>query len=193
MIKKRNENFFVYNYRQCFNFLGELKWYFVFSIEIFCLFFLIGFIFPVFFREQLISLISDLASSIEGKSTIGIILYIFLNNVQASLLSFILGIGLAVFPFITLVFNGYLLGFIGKEVVIREGFFSLWRIFPHGIFELPAIFFSTGIGLKIGIEIFTKKKSMKYNYTEGVRFFLFVVIPLLIVAAIIEGMLIMLI
>ena len=55
-----------------------------------------------------------------------------------------------------------------------------------------AIFFSIGIGLKIGTDIFRKDamKKLRYNFREGLRFFVFVVLPLLVVAGIIEGLLI---
>jgi len=42
--------------------------------------------------------------------------------------------------------------------VQTDGFLSLWRLLPHGIFELPAVFISLGMGLKIGMFIFQKKK-----------------------------------
>lgn len=189
-VKRKKENFLAGNYKKCFSFMEEIKWYFVFSVGLFSLFFLIGFIFPIFFREQIISIIADLSTMLDGKSVIGTIIFIFLNNVQSGFISFVLGIGLAVFPLMTLIFNGYLLGFVGREVAAREGILVLWRILPHGIFELPAIFLSTSIGIKIGVDFFLNKKSLKYNYREGLRFFVFVVVPLLIIAAAIEGLLI---
>ena len=67
-----------------------------------------------------------------------------------------------------------------------EGISALWRLFPHGIFELPAVIFSIGIGIKIGVDLLIvkkkKKEKLKTNYIEGLRFFLFVVIPLLLLA-----------
>jgi len=107
----------------------------------------------------------------------------------------ILGIGLAIFPLVTAIANGYLLGFVAREAVMQEGIFIFWRLFPHGIFELPAVLFSIGIGMKIGTEIFGKNagKRLKYNFREGFRFFVFVVFPLLLVAGIIEGILVSLV
>ena len=73
----------------------------------------------------------------------------------------------------------------------------MWKILPHGVFELPAIIFSIGIGLKLGWSVVggrwsarKGKGSVGYVFLEGVRFFVFVVFPLLVVAAIIEGLLI---
>ena len=74
------------------------------------------------------------------------------------------------------------------KVAARRGTFLL---VPHGIFELPAILFSIGIGFKIGIDLFSRKKgNLKYNLREALRFFIYIILPLLIIAAIIEGALI---
>jgi len=68
----------------------------------------------------------------------------------------------------------------------------LWRILPHGIFELPAVFIALGMGLKFGGFIFQKEKikSLREYFWNSLRVFLFVVLPLLIIAGIIEGTLI---
>ena len=70
----------------------------------------------------------------------------------------------------------------------------LWRIFPHGIFELPAVFISLGLGLKLGTFIFQRNKLKAFAefFWNSLRVFLFIVLPLLIIAAIIEGSLIFL-
>ncbi len=191
---KRNssESFLAYNYKKCWEFLREIRWYFFASLAIFVFFFLVGFAYPMFFREEIIDILSNLGSSIEGKDTASIITFIFFNNTQASFFAFASGIVIAIFPVLVLIFNGYLLGFVGNAVVAQEGLGELLKILPHGIFELPAIFFSTAIGIKIGVDMFRKDKGkmLKHNYSEGLRFFISVVIPLLIIAAIIEGVLI---
>jgi len=57
---------------------------------------------------------------------------------------------------------------------------------------LPAIFLSFGLGIKLGTFILQKKKieSFKDYFLNSLRVFFFVILPLLIVAAIIEGVLI---
>jgi len=66
---------------------------------------------------------------------------------------------------------------------------TLWKLFPHGIFELPAVFISLALGMKLGTFIFQKKKmnSFKDYLWNSFRIFIFVVIPLLVIAAFIEG------
>ena len=94
---------------------------------------------------------------------------------------------------ITDIFNGYLVGFVARMSVDAGGIGVLWKLFPHGIFELPAVIMSIGIGMKMGIDIFRKdKKQIARNFKEALRFLIFVVLPLLIIAGIIEGILIFL-
>jgi stage II sporulation protein M len=118
--------------------------------------------------------------------------FIFRNNLQSSFFGMIFGVVFGIFPIITIIANGYLLGYVASVAVNAEGILSLWRILPHGIFELPAIFISLGLGLKLGTFIFQKEKikSLKKNLIKSVKTFILIIIPLLIVAAIIESALI---
>ena len=168
--------------------MSECRWFFVFASGLFALTFLIGFAYPVFFRAEIFRLVEMLILKIEGKDILGLISFIFLNNLTASFMAMGLGVLFGIFPLTVCVVNGYLLGFVAREVVMKEGILAMWRIFPHGIFELPAVIFSVGMGLKIGMSVFSD--SLKYNFREGLRFFVFVVFPLLVVAGVIEGVLI---
>jgi len=120
--------------------------------------------------------------------------FIFFNNLQSSFLGMIFGFFLGIFSVITIVVNGYLLGFVSARVVQEGGVFVLWRLLPHGVFELPALFISMGLGLKLGMFVFYKKrfKTLKTFFWNSLRVFVFVIIPLLVIAAVIEGSLIVL-
>ena len=179
-------------YKKSWKFLKQSKNYIWFSAVVFILFALIGFVFPVFFQEQILNLIHGMIAELEGLSTFNLIIYIFFNNLKASFFAVILGILIGILPLITLIFNGYLLGFVARNVVAEEGVLVLWRILPHGIFELPAVIISIAFGLKIGHDVLHKKlrKNLKSDFWEALRTFVFIIIPLLIVAAIVEGVLV---
>jgi len=164
----------------------------VFALGVFMLTFLIGFVFPIFFREEIIGMIAELMASLEGLSVVELAGFIFWNNLKASFFAIILGVTIGIFPLMIGAVNGYLLGFVSREVVAQEGLLIMWRLLPHGIFELPAVILSIGIGVKIGADMFSGDvmKKLKYNFREGLRFFVFVIIPLLFVAGIIEGILV---
>ena len=184
------KNFFKTNYLKCWKFLKECRWHIVFALATFALLFVIGFIFPIFFREEIFNFIAEITAMIKGKTILELIGIIFFNNLKASFFAIVLGIGFGIFPLMIGIINGYLLGFVAREAVARGGISVMWQLFPHGIFELPAILFSIGIGLKIGLDLFRKDNKLNYNFKEGLRFFAFVIFPLLLIAGIIEGILI---
>jgi stage II sporulation protein M len=191
----KRENFFARNYKSCWKFLNESRWHMVFALGFFMLTFLIGFVFPIFFVDEIIGFINELIASLEGMSAIELIGYIFWNNLKASFFAIVLGVTFGILPLVILVTNGYLLGLVSRLAVNERGILTMWQLLPHGIFELPAIIISIGIGIKIGADMFKGdvKKGLNYNFREGFRFFVFVVLPLLFVAAIIEGLLIWLV
>ncbi|VVB79950.1 Stage II sporulation protein M [uncultured archaeon] len=194
--KSVRKNFIAEQYRKSWNFIKESKKYIWASVFIFFLFVLIGFFIPIpdTLKNSLFDMLKNILGQVKDLSWFGMIKFIFLNNLQSSFLGMILGVFFGVFPVVIAVINGYVLGFVASIAVGSGGIGSLWRIFPHGIFELPAVFISLGLGIKLSTFILKKKKfdSLKEFFWEGLRVFLFVIIPLLIIAAIIEGSLIFL-
>ncbi len=171
------------------DFIKESKKYIFLVVFIFLLFSFIGFNFP-FFEDAILGIISELRNLFEGLNLWQTIGLIFFNNARASLFAIILGVFFGVFSLIIVMTNGYLIGFVAQMVTKEYSFFEMWRILPHGIFELPAVLISIGFGLKIGIEILTKPKSLINNLDESLKTFVIIILPLLLLAAIIEGLLI---
>ena len=192
--KDSSDSFFRFNYRKCFDFLKESKNHIYFMIGVFFVISIIGFIFPIFFKEQIFDLMRQLSGMFDGLNIFQTIALIFLNNLKASFMMIFLGFIFGIVPIFSGINNGYLLGFVARYSVRENGVLILWRILPHGVFELPAIFISMGLGLKIGIGVLlgsnNKNATFKRNFKESMRVFLFIILPLLIVAATIEGFLV---
>ena len=195
-VEKKRKSFLKEQYSKSWNYLKSSK---IFIFEIIILFFifaLIGFFVPApdFLSQKIIEFLKTIINETQGMSAFELVLFLFDNNLQASFFGMILGILLGFYPIIAAVANGYLVGFVGALSVGEGGLAVLWKLFPHGIFELPAVFISLGLGVKIGTFIFQNKKieSFKDYFWNSLRVFLFIVIPLLIAAAIIEGSLIIL-
>ncbi len=178
-------------YRKTFEYLKSLKNFLYFVLILFILFSLIGFFvpFPESFFNYLITYLHNLLAQTKGFNYFQWFRFIFLNNTFSSFTSCFGGIFLGIPAFFSSIVNGFLIGFVSKLSVGKEGFFSLWRLFPHGIFELPAIFISFATGLKLGTFIFYKKKKdiLLYFLENNIRIFILVVIPLLFFAALIES------
>ena len=193
---KKNKFNLKREYKDSWSYIKESRNFIYSILGIFFGFTLIGFFVPASeeITKIILEFIEQLLEQTKNMSQWELIKFIFLNNLQSSFFGLIFGIALGIFPVFVAVANGYVLGFVGAMSVEAEGIFVLWRIIPHGIFELPAIFISLGLGLKLGSFIFKKEKGKFFRkyFWNSLRVFLFVVVPLLIIAAIIEGIFIFL-
>lgn len=196
-MKKRKKSFdIIEEYKIGWKYLGESKKFICAIIGIFSFFVLFGFFIPPpeFLYNQIMEFIKELVEMTKDMSMPQLIGFIISNNVQSTFFGVLLGMFLGFFPIINAIANGYMLGFVSSLSVENGGFLVLWKLLPHGIFELPAVFISLGLGLKLGTFILQKKKleSFKNYFTNSIRIFLLIVIPLLVLAGIIEGSLMIL-
>jgi stage II sporulation protein M len=177
-------------------YIKESKKYIYGILGVFVLFMFIGIFIPLpeEFSLQILSYFEALIEKILNYSSGEMIWFLFQNNVIASFLGLFLGLFFGVFSFVNSVMNGFVLGFAIRVSVEKAGLLSLWRIFPHGIFELPALIISLGLGTRLGIYFFKsrKLKNLKEMLIKSIKAFLLVIVPLLVIAAIIEGLLIVL-
>ncbi|HLC87073.1 MAG TPA: stage II sporulation protein M [Candidatus Nanoarchaeia archaeon] len=181
-------------YLKNWDFLKESKKFIYFVVLFFIIFFFIGFFLPApeSLNKWILEFVSGLLEKTENMGFLELFGFILLNNMQSGFFSMMLGSFFGILPLLSIIANGYLVGFVSSMAVQEAGFNSLWRLFPHGIFELPAVFISFGLGIKFGTFIFKKNKkdAFKEYLINCLRVFIFVIIPLLIIAAIIESSLI---
>jgi stage II sporulation protein M len=113
---------------------------------------------------------------------------IFLNNSFTCFLDIILGPLIGIFPMFSAFINGGLLGWFAQEV----GLIIFLKILPHGIIEIPAFLLSAAIGLRLGREVLKRKgeRHLKKELRNGLRVFIILILPLLLIAAFIESILI---
>lgn len=192
-MKRKNKNFILENYKKSFDYLKESLNYIYAIIILFFVFMLVGFFIPAppAIYEKILEFIREILEKTEGMNLFQLITFIFFNNLKVSLLSVILGIFFGVVPIVFSIGNGYILGFVASLTSREEGIWVLWRVLPHGIFELPAVFISLSLGLRLGFYLFfEKKEKFTKSLINILRVFISIVIPLLIIAAIIEGYLI---
>ncbi len=115
---------------------------------------------------------------------------IFFNNLKVCLILFIGGMTFGVVTLFVLVSNGYVIGSI-SSVMLRGYDVSVFAatLVPHGIFEIAAILMAAALGLQTGRSLYLDAQG-RDNAGEtclwyGTRFLL-VVVPLLIIAALVE-------
>ncbi len=178
-------------YIECWKYLKKSKKFIYAIVGVFFVFALVGFFVPApaFIVEQITKLLEDILAKTEGLSQFELVKFILFNNVKSSFFGVIFGIFFGIFPAFVAILNGYVLGFVSEMSVSIAGASSLFWLLPHGIFELPAIFISLAMGLKLGTWVFKKDKHkfFREDVVKILKIFLLIVLPLLIVAAIIEG------
>jgi uncharacterized membrane protein SpoIIM required for sporulation len=117
---------------------------------------------------------------------------IMTNNISVSFMAFAMGITAGAGTVFSMVFNGVLIGVVGTACWLNDMSLSLWSfVAPHGVLELPAIFIAGGAGLRIAQGLLfpgllSRQNSLAKAGGEAVRL-LVGIIPILIVAGLIEG------
>lgn len=124
-------------------------------------------------------------------------LSIFSHNLRALLLSTLLGLfSFGSLALILLIAPMGVLGFFGAEVAgigYNPLTFLAAFIAPHGVFELPAATLATAFALRLGASIIappagvTAGENLLRAFADLVKIFLFVVVPLLLIAAWVEA------
>jgi stage II sporulation protein M len=180
----------INNFQESWNFIKENKFYVYVAASIFLLFALIGYFIspPEIIESQILKMLAQLTSEFDGLNLMQTIFKIFFNNTWASFIALITGMLLCIFPLFTVIFNGYIVGYVANRAVAQEGILVLWRLFPHGIFELPAVIISIGLGFSLGVGIFMP--NFKSRLKQSFKAFFLIILPLLLIAAVIEGLLV---
>lgn len=133
---------------------------------------LLGFLNANTLSPLITPILKDLIDKTSDLSGFPLIVYIFINNALTSFMGLVLGIFLGIFPIIVSITNGVILGFVLERTAQSVGFLELWRLFPHGIFELPAIFISLGLGINLSLKILKnyliKNKNNKAKKIAGI-------------------------
>ena len=159
--KKRieNNNFFYDNFKKSISYTRKIKNYIYFAVILFILSGVIGILYhPTFLIDPITSMIKELIEKTDNLSPVELTGFIIFNNTKTSFSGFIFGIFFSFIPIFITIVNGYLLGFVAYTSIADAGIFVLWRLLPHGVFELPAVLISLGLGIKLGCFMFTRNK-----------------------------------
>ena len=173
----------------------RLKPYFVMSVAIFVIGAILG-VLAVNYHDGLAKRLEQMLvgfiDNFRGLSKPKLVAAIFFNNTVKSAAAIILGTLVGIVPVFFLLINGVALGAI---VYISLGTRGIWHstmaIIPHGIVELPAVLLATSMGLLLGgivLKRLTRKaqSSWRAEVGQAARFFCAVIVPLLLIAALVE-------
>lgn len=116
------------------------------------------------------------------------------NNVLASFLFLASGIVVGIPPLLFIIVNGFFVGWISYSVASELGLgFVVSTLLPHGIIEIPAITLCAAMGVGLGYQLINKLRrigGLQRYVQDSMSLFVKRIVPLLIVAAIIETALI---
>ncbi|NLY72397.1 MAG: stage II sporulation protein M [Tissierellia bacterium] len=194
--------------------LGEIRKIFIYCLLIFII---IGLISTFYFNDKEELVAEIISSFLEEKADIFIedgpslgldgnfeensfeisVKGLFLNNLKASVISNLLGIIPFIFlPALVLIVNAGLIGTVfamgGMGIGLSNPELLIGGILPHGIFEIPALLISISMGLYLSSQV--SKKLLRRDHqpifkllTRQLFITLFIVVPLLLLAAFIEA------
>ncbi|HEY2986135.1 MAG TPA: stage II sporulation protein M [Candidatus Binatia bacterium] len=120
-------------------------------------------------------------------------LAIFLNNSLKTLAVIVAGVLGGILPLVFLLGNGFALGIVFYASLASKGLPTFFlSITPHGLFELPAILLGSSIGLMLGVRAIKRLfgnggTTIGEDFRRGLRFYVVVIMPLLLLAAFIEA------
>ena len=176
-------------------YLYSLRFYILLSSLVFISGILTGYSFVSDFPEEtrkIIEELEELFASGKEMTDFQVFLFILENNITNLLLVLLLGIFAGIIPLLSSFVNGMVLGIFA--CLISESLswkFFLVGILPHGIIEIPVLILATAIGMRIGKvalwRLFGGKIGIKKELAKAFKFYIIVLVPLLILAAAIEA------
>jgi stage II sporulation protein M len=141
---------------------------------------------PSGIMDELMGAFPDL----EELDFVGIFLFIVFNNVVKSFLWMLLGLVGSVPPIFFSILNGFYIGWFSYEISMEHSLgFTIAALIPHGIVEVPTILLSSAAGMGLGYQLVNHlrgKGSLKAEFGLAISLFIRRIVPLLILAAILE-------
>ncbi|MBF2075603.1 MAG: stage II sporulation protein M [Synechococcales cyanobacterium C42_A2020_086] len=117
---------------------------------------------------------------------------IMVNNIQVSFAAVVGGIPAGLLTLYVVLLNGILIGAIGALVGQNHLAYPFWAfVFPHGALELPAIFLAAGAGFLLAQAVlfpgrYRRLDALRQQGQQAAQL-VFGIVPLLVIAGIIEG------
>ncbi|ACL24688.1 stage II sporulation protein M [Chloroflexus aggregans] len=131
-----------------------------------------------------------------------LVLFVVFNNLRVSILSNLFApFSLGVFPFLVPATVFAQIGYVCGRLIERGGVgtdnpltFLFAYLLPHGSIELPVFMLSAALGLRMGAAVltapgeFTVGENLLWAAAQTVKVWLLLIAPLVVVAALIEGL-----
>jgi len=134
--------------------------------------------------------VEQLAERFRNLGALAFIGRIFLNNLVATYLVSCLIVLFGIVPAFSAAANGVLVGWVLAVTPELSVFDAVAGLLPHGVFEIPAVTIAWGIGMWRGIGYRFSARfagGILQRWRMANRVYFLIVVPLLLVAAVVEG------
>ena len=179
-----NGSAIINHYRQIWSDLKEAKKYIFAVIVIFVAGILSAIVIPLL-GERLLSLFLEYLKTFKygQKDFLGLLIAIFCQNALSAFFAIVFGFFFGLVPIFGAVVNG-----IAAGAVLNLNPLNFFKLLPHGIFELPAIFIAWGLGMWCAGGLFHSPRldTITFRVKRSLNIYLSIIVPLLIIAAIVE-------
>ena len=135
--------------------------------------------------------LESLPPGIEEYSLLQFLMFIIGNNVFNGFLWIILGYVFS-FPSLYLnALNGFVIGSLSRTLILESSLsFVLVGLLPHGIVEVPTLLLCSAMGMGLGYSLINRLRgrgSLRVELMKAMRLFITRILPLIILAALIEA------
>lgn len=148
-----------------------------------------------YFMEEIMNMFDDKGLFKPGITSFTLALLLLKNNATASFIIYVTGLLPIFIPAVLIIVaNGALIGIVFSALKTSgEGILLplLTAIVPHGIFEIPAVVLSASLSFYVSVGIIKKLMDSEFSLRtcliNSLKTFLLVVLPLLVIAAVVEA------
>lgn len=148
-----------------------------------------------YFMEEIMNMFDDKGLFKPGITSFTLALLLLKNNATASFIIYVTGLFPIFIPAVLIIVaNGALIGIVFSALKTSgEGILLplLTAIVPHGIFEIPAVVLSASLSFYVSVGIIKKLMDSEFSLRtcliNSLKTFLLVVLPLLVIAAVVEA------
>jgi stage II sporulation protein M len=174
-----NRDILANHYRQIWSDLNEVRKYIFAAILIFAAGNVLAILIPRL-GEGVISAFLEYFKTFENKNVLELVVAVFLRNAFSAFFAILFGFLFGLVPVFGAFFNGIAVG-----AMLHLNPLNFFKIIPHGLFELPAIFIAWGLGIWCAGGLF-HSPPISFRVKRSLNIYLSIIVPLLIIAAIVE-------
>lgn len=192
--RRRHKGFLGFIFGRQLDYVLELKPLFLLSLVLFCFSLVAGYSTGTTIGLEAINEKLQLLPSFEELSVLQVLMtlftFIFVNNTVVSIMMISSGIFFGVPSLFLIALNGFGTGGDIYNLGLENGVpYVLMLLAPHGIIEISTIILSSAVGLSVGYSLINKLRgsgNLKIQILRALRLFMSKIIPLLLIAALIE-------